>query len=61
MRPTRHAIGAYCADRCGPTLIVSMAIAILLVFAALFLFKGTGREVAPSPAAKPIPHNDTVR
>ena len=61
MGSTRHVIGTYCADRCGPTLIVTMALAILLAFAALFLFRGTGREAAPSPAAKPLPRNNTAR
>ncbi len=45
---------SYFDGRCGPTLLVSMAVLVVVVFAIIFLFEGHNRQSSPNRGSHPI-------
>lgn len=53
--------GTYPTQRCGPTLVISIAVMVLLAFIALFVMQGRNEDAAHKPAAHPVTGERLVR
>ena len=45
---------SYFDGRCGPTLLVSLAVLVVVVFAIIFLFEDHNRQSSPTRRSHPI-------
>ena len=57
----KRAPGTYPPDRCGPTLIISIGVMVLLAFLALYVLPGRDKHATRKPVAHPLNSEHLVR